>query len=185
MRKVTSWEFRKCCSFWDLEVLNHSYRLPKSTQISNFVGTQNRCSKKRHGHNFEFWAPPLNQRGTNRVGPTLIQWQRSKLIIVAVSFFLTPHNYRDAFTFSAMCWLWRVITGAKITVALINYTFSDSSGRKLQHGPMLEIFFFEYISFEEWALNEKNQFFAIFEFPQPKKSKDLFLGHYWSLTPCP
>ena len=27
--------------------------------------------------------------------------------------------------------------GAKITVALINYTFSDSSGRKLQHGPML------------------------------------------------
>ena len=29
-------------------------------------------------------------RGTNRVGPTLIQWQRSKLIIVAVSFFVTP-----------------------------------------------------------------------------------------------
>ena len=45
-------------------------------------------------------------------------------------FFLTPHNYRDAFTFSAMCWLWPVITGAKITVALLNYTFSDSSGRK-------------------------------------------------------
>ena len=31
-----------------------------------------------------------------------------------------------------------VITGAKIIVGLLNYTFSDSSGRKLQHGPMLE-----------------------------------------------
>ena len=43
-------------------------------------------------------------------------------------FFWTPHNYRDAFTFSAMCWLWAVITGAKIIVGLLNYTFSDSSG---------------------------------------------------------
>ena len=43
--------------------------------------------KKRHSYNFEFWAPKLNQRGTNMVGSTLIQWQRSKLKIVAVSFF--------------------------------------------------------------------------------------------------
>ena len=65
MRKVTSWEFRKCCSFWDLEVLNHSYRLPKSTQISNFVGTQNRCSKKKTRPQFwwevNFW-PPLKRQ---------------------------------------------------------------------------------------------------------------------------
>ena len=44
-------------------------------------------SKKRHGHNNEFWALPLNQRGTNHVGPMLIQWRRPKLKIVAVSFF--------------------------------------------------------------------------------------------------
>ena len=44
-------------------------------------------------------------------------------------FFWTPHNFRDAFTFSAMCWLWAVITGVKITVGLITYTFSESSGR--------------------------------------------------------
>ena len=59
-----------------------------------------------------------------------------------VFFFLTPHNFRDAFTFSAMCWLWAVITAAKITVSLLNYTFSDSSGR------------FLWVSFEEWAFNE-------------------------------
>ena len=29
----------------------------------------------------------MNQRGTNPIGPTLIQWRRSKLKIVAVSFF--------------------------------------------------------------------------------------------------
>ena len=43
--------------------------------------------KKRHGHNFEFWAPKLNQRGTNMVVSTLIQFQAVIIKIVAVSFF--------------------------------------------------------------------------------------------------
>ena len=47
-------------------------------------------AKKRHGHNNEFWALPLNQRGTNPIGPTLIQWRRSELKIVAVSFSFNP-----------------------------------------------------------------------------------------------
>ena len=47
-------------------------------------------TKKRHGHNVEFWGPPSNQRGPNMVGSTLIQWQRSKLKIAAVGFFFTP-----------------------------------------------------------------------------------------------
>ena len=46
--------------------------------------------KKRHGHNFQNFGSISNQRGTNHVGPMLIQWRRSKLKIVAVSFFLTP-----------------------------------------------------------------------------------------------
>ena len=41
MRKVTSWELRKCCSFWDLEVLNHSYRLPKFFSASIFIFKEN------------------------------------------------------------------------------------------------------------------------------------------------
>ena len=44
--------------------------------------------KKRHGHNFEFWAPKLNQRGTNMVVSTLIQFRAVIFKIVAVSFFL-------------------------------------------------------------------------------------------------
>ena len=34
MWKLTSWGFRKCGSFWDLEFLKHSYRHLKSGQIS-------------------------------------------------------------------------------------------------------------------------------------------------------
>ena len=84
MWKSTSRGFQKCGSFRDLEVLNHSYRLSKSGQIQTWEGG---VTKKRYGHNIEFWALIRNQRGTNMVGSTLIQWQRSKLIIVAVSFF--------------------------------------------------------------------------------------------------
>ena len=56
--------------------------------------------KKCYGRNFEFWTLPLNQRGTNHVGPTLIQWQRSKLKIAAVTFFFTaPSPLIFFFTF--------------------------------------------------------------------------------------
>ena len=86
MLKLTSRAFRKCCSFWDLEVLVIGFQSPLKFPIllAPKIGVQ----KKRHGHNFQFWAPPLNQRGPHMVGSTLIQWQRSNLIIVAVSFFL-------------------------------------------------------------------------------------------------
>ena len=98
-------------------------------KIEEKIPRRGTVTKKRHGHNFEFWAPKLNQRGTNMVGHTLIQFQAVIFKIVAVSFFVTAHSFRDAFTFSAMCWLWAVITGVKITVGLITYTFSESSGR--------------------------------------------------------
>ena len=84
MWKSTSRGFQKCGSFRDFEVLNHSYRLSKSGQIQKKkIGV----TKKRHGHNNEFETLIRNQRVPIRGGYTLIQWQRSKLIIVAVSFF--------------------------------------------------------------------------------------------------
>ena len=87
--KLTSWGFRKCGSFCASEFLNGSYRCSKLTdcEILGPLPKIRGLTEKRHGHNNEFWALPLNQRGTNHVGPTLIQWQRSKLNIVAVSFF--------------------------------------------------------------------------------------------------
>ena len=144
MLKLTSRAFRKCCSFWDLEVLNHSYRLPKSTQISNFFLHPKAVSKKKDTATIlSFERRHWISVGPIGLVPRWFNGSAQNSLLWPCLFFWTPHNYRDAFTFSAMCWLWRVITGTKITVALINYTFSDSSGRKLRHGPMLEKFFFE------------------------------------------
>ena len=87
MRKPTSWQFRKCCSFWVLKVSNHSYWPSKLGENWRKNFKERRCPKKRHGHNFEFWAPKLNQRGTNMVVSTLIQFRAVIFKIVAVSFF--------------------------------------------------------------------------------------------------
>ena len=62
----------------------------QSWRTAKFLGPLQKIrgvTKKRHGHSNEFWALPSNQRGTNHVGHTLIQWQGSKINIVAVSFF--------------------------------------------------------------------------------------------------
>ena len=110
MWNLTSWRFRKCRTYWACELLNGSYR-PSKMDESEKTGPSPKIrgvKKKRHGHNFEFWALPRNQRGTNHIEPTLIPWQSSKLKIVAVSFFLTPPFLR---IFSSIfTWLWQPIT---------------------------------------------------------------------------
>ena len=61
----------------------------RSWRTAKFLGPLQKIrgvTKKRHGHNNEFWALPSNQRGTNHVGPTLIPYQSPKLNIVAVSY---------------------------------------------------------------------------------------------------
>ena len=69
--------------------MNRSYGCSKSEdfEILSPLPKIRGVAKKRHGHNIEFWALIRNQRGPNMVGSTLIQWQRSKLIIVAVLIF--------------------------------------------------------------------------------------------------
>ena len=91
MWKGTPWG--KCGSCRDLEVLNQSFQ-------SRVKFRENFCrerggTKKRHGHNIEFWGLNWNQRGQNMVGSTLIWWQQSKLIIVATGrdFFLWHHLF--------------------------------------------------------------------------------------------
>ena len=95
MWKRTSWRFQKCGTYWACQLLNGSHCCSKSKdcEILAPLAKIRGVTKKRHGHNNEFWALPLNQRGTNHVGPMLIQWQGPKLKIVAVSFFfVTPRS---------------------------------------------------------------------------------------------
>ena len=110
MWKRTSWRFQKCGTYWACQLLNGSYCCSKSKdcEILAPLAKIRGVTKKRHGHNNEFWALPLNQRGTNHVGPTLIQWQRSKLKIAAVTFFLRL-LLRSFFSLH-LTWLWQAIT---------------------------------------------------------------------------
>ena len=89
MWKLTSRAFRKCGTYWAYHVLNGSYCWSKSDGFEILAPSAKirGVPKKRHGHNFEFWALPLNQRWANHVGPSLIQFQAPKFEIVAVSFF--------------------------------------------------------------------------------------------------
>ena len=52
-------------------------------------------------------------------------------------FFVTAHNFRDAFTFSAICWLWAAITWPKIIRTPICHTYSESCRPALSHGASL------------------------------------------------
>ena len=129
--------FQKCITYGGGDDLTLSYGPPKSTQISIFFEAEMRCSKKSHGHNRQNWGSISNQRGTKWVSWTLIQYGGSILEIVAVTFFLTAHNFGDAFTFSAICWLWAAITWPKIIRTPICHTYSESCRSALSHGASL------------------------------------------------
>ena len=137
MRKLTSRAFRKCCSFRVLKVLNQSYWLSKSGENWRKNSKERRRQKKRHGHNFEFWALSRNQRGLNMVGSTLIPWQSSKLKIVAVSFFFDASYFRGRTSFFGLVHLWRPITPVQNLTRPISSTFSETSGREVSHSTLL------------------------------------------------
>ena len=94
MWKLTSWRFGKCDGFPCSDVLNPSYGWSKSTESeilslsSKIVGV----TKKRHGHNFQNFGSILNQRQSNPLFSTLIQYGTEIWKIVAVSFFLNAAN---------------------------------------------------------------------------------------------
>ena len=92
MWKLTSWGFRKCGTFWGLELLKRSYRRSESddSEIFDLSPKISGVKKKSHGHNFDLRVSPLNQAHTIPICPTLIQCWSLQIKIVAVGFFLTP-----------------------------------------------------------------------------------------------
>ena len=135
MRKLTSAAFRKCGSFWVLKVLNQSYWLSKSGEISK----KNRRHKKRHAANFGIWCPKRSSTLANRVVLSWWSFRNPILIIVAVSFFCDAAYFRWRTIFFRLFHLWRAITPSRKLPRSINYTFLESSGRQLSHGGTLDI----------------------------------------------
>ena len=55
MRKLTSWGFQKCGSFWVLKVLNQSYWLSKSGENWRKNSKERRCHKKKTRQQFSIF----------------------------------------------------------------------------------------------------------------------------------
>ena len=106
-------------------------------------------TKKRHGHNIDFWAPKRIARPSHMVGTICYSFRSSKLKIVAVLFFFNASYFRGRTSFFGLVHLWRPITPVQNLTRLISSTFSETSGREVSHGPSPDIFFFEQISGNE------------------------------------
>ena len=89
MWKLTSWGFRKCGTFWGLELLKRSYRRSESddSEIFDLSPKISGVKKKSHGHNFEFWLLIWIGPEKYHVRPMFYSYGGLKLKIVAVGFF--------------------------------------------------------------------------------------------------
>ena len=85
-------------------------------------------------------------------------------------FFVTSLIFRDKHTFAALCWLWTAITPVKKIVRPKSTTFSETSGRELWHGPILEKFSHQKIS-RRRVFSKKRRFLQFFV-SAPKKNSN-------------
>ena len=99
---------------------------------------ERRCSKKRHGHNFDFWALKRIARLNFIVENTFYSFQVSKIKIVAVSFFFNTAYFRWRSQNFKVCWLWAATPLRKVARPK-STSFSESPGRGLSHGGTLDM----------------------------------------------
>ena len=89
MRKLRSWAFRKCRTFWVWESSKGSYWPSKSTDIEilGLLPKIRGVAKKRHGHNFDFSGLKRIAGLVHPISYLGYSFRAWKLKIVAVSFF--------------------------------------------------------------------------------------------------
>ena len=180
MWKLTSWGFRKCGSFWRLELLNHSYQPPKSGQNPEKKFGHRACQKKMMRAQFLKKSLFLLRE--------VFKWylknplRRNKLFFQKLSahhFFLTSGIFRDEPTFADLSWLWAVITLFLIICTPMWPTYSESWVRALSHGTTHEKFFTKKFS-RRGGFSKKHRFWPFFASTPPQQSKDSLLGQFKS-----
>ena len=89
MKKLTSRAFRKCGTYWASKFFNGSYCCSKSEdcEILAPLAKIRGVTKKRHGHNNEFWGLKRIAGPPNHVRRPCYSFQDPQINIVAVSFF--------------------------------------------------------------------------------------------------
>ena len=167
MRKLTSWGFRKCGTFGVYDFLKGSYLLSKSSKFSLFFRLKRKCQKKiTRAQKKSIFNFLLRESSKLYLETSLRRILRRKKI-ARMTFFLTSLIFRDKHTFAALCWLWAAITPVKKIVRPKSTTFSETSGRELWHGPILEKFSHQKIS-RRRVFSKKRRFLQFFV-SAPKK----------------
>ena len=184
MRKLTSWGFRKCCSFRVLKVLNQSYWLSKSGENWRKKSIERRRQKKITRPQYRFLGPETNSMSFSHGWDDMLFVSGVKSQNCGRVIFFNASYFRGRSSFFGLIHLWRPITPVQNLTRPKSTTFSESSGRELSHGPSLDMCFLEK-NFGEWAFYEKSRFLAFFHCRTEKKFKKFWFGQYWSLTPCP
>jgi len=123
--------------------------------------------KKKNCHNFDFSGLKRIAKVTHRVDKTCYSFQTRNLKIVAVSFFCYASYFWWQTKNFKVCWLWAAITPVKKLARPKSTTFSETSGRELSHGPILEKFSHQKIS-RRRVFSKKRRFLQ-FSIAAPKK----------------
>ena len=167
MWKSTSSAFQKCGTFCVYDFLKGSYWLSKFSNISIFLPSITDVTKKSHALKIFFFFKILLRGSSKLYLETSLRRISKKKFFERVTFFLTSLIFRDKHTFAALCWLWAAITPVKKIVRPKSTTFSETSGRELSHGPILEKFSHQKIS-RRRVFSKKRRFLEFFV-SAPKK----------------
>ena len=178
MWKLTSWGFRKCGSFRDLEVLNQSYWLSKSSQISKKNCRVTRRYEKKIRP--QYWVLGSDTESA---------WDQHGWFHADSMATLKFQNYGRGFFFYGSLFL---LTEPKFHSRL---TLSSNNSRSKPHTPnkfhifgivrtsafrwTYPGFFFPWANFEEQAFYEKRLFFAFLHDRTEKIFKWPPIGQYW------
>ena len=95
MWKLTSRAFRKCGTYWAYQLLNGSYCWSKSDNVEILAPSAKirDVTKKRHGHDNEFWGLKRIAGRPNHVRRPCYSFWLTKIIIDRVLFFCdTPFH---------------------------------------------------------------------------------------------
>ena len=160
MWKLTSWAFRKCGSFWDLEVLNHSYGLSKSGQISIKKSMWNGRYEKKTRPQYWFLGHETNSRAFSHGGEDLLFVSGLKTHYCGRVFFYASYFRGRTSFFRTHPSLTAYNSRSKPHTPNKFHIFGNvrTWGFTSSHPGYFSL----WANFEEWSLNEKMRFYTFF-----------------------
>ena len=184
MWKGTSWGFRKCGSFQDFEVLNHSYGMSKFGQIQRKILLGRRRHKKKTRPQYWVLRAAIESAGAQHgwfhadsMAALKTHYCGRVFFLQRLLFLLTEPKFHSLLTLSSNNSRSKADTPNKFHIFGIVRTFSFTW--------FYPGYFFLWANFEESVFYGKRPFLAFFHDHTEKKFRQFWFGQYWSLMTCP